>query len=81
MLEFNLICPLLVDDPLYAYGVEFGMLFEQMKVEDRIQGLYLTANQEQILLLASRAGWHVRRCGSDHDGWFWLDMRKCETAL
>ncbi len=59
--SYGLICPLLTDDPVYAYGVEFGMLYARMRDGDEavIEDYFCRANQDQILLLASRTGWHV----------------------
>jgi hypothetical protein len=74
---YNLVCPFLTDDPAYACGVEFGMLYVRMRDSDEPIGQYFTIqNQDQILLAASRLRWAVkelRRWGKD---WFWCRMEK-----
>lgn len=79
----TLLCPYLVDDPEFAYGVEFGMLFSDMKRKRKISGYFCRRNQEQILLLANRLGWSVKKLGLKRDrgepwdkDWFWLVMKK-----
>jgi hypothetical protein len=79
----TLLCPYLTDEPAFAYGVEFGMLFCAMKRKTKIKGYYLRQNQEQILLLANRLGWNVKKIGRRKDcgkpwekDWFWLVMIK-----
>jgi hypothetical protein len=60
MTMHSLICPFLSDDPAFAYGVEFGMLYSRMRNgEDVIEDYFCRANQDQILLLASRLRWRV----------------------
>jgi hypothetical protein len=75
MPSYGLICPFLDQSPRYAYGVEFGMLYARMDGgdEDEIEDYFCRANQDQILLAASRLGWHVATMepwGSD-----WLRFR------
>lgn len=79
----TLVCPFLTDDPTYAYGVEFGMLFCEMSRKRKIRGYYCRRNQEQILLLANRLGWEVKAINHRNDqgqpwekDWFWLVMIK-----
>src|SRR5690242_15880250 len=51
----GLICPFLTDDPVFAYGVEFGMLYVRMRddADNVIDDYFCRENQDQILLLAS----------------------------
>lgn len=57
----TLVCPLLNDDPMSAYGVEFGRLCSRMRDSDGpVAEFFTRSNQDQILLLACRLGWSVR---------------------
>jgi hypothetical protein len=76
MATYNLVCPFLTDDPMFAYGVEFGMLFARMKRERRIKDYFCRANQEQILLLANRLGWKIKKIEPWDKFWFRLVMEK-----
>ena len=76
--NWSLVCPFLTDDPNFARGVEFGLLFAQMKTAKAIDGYYLLANQEQITLLANRAGWTILKMKAWDKSWFRLKMRKGE---
>lgn len=77
MTDNTLVCPFLNADPVYAHGVEFGMLYARMRDTDEPIGDYFArANQDQILLLASRAGWRVVEMRSESRDWFWLLMEK-----
>jgi hypothetical protein len=75
---WGLVLPFLTDDPEFAKGVEVGMLYERMKHEDAVEGDFLLANQEQILLLANRLGWYVESCDATGDD-FRLVMRRSQT--
>jgi hypothetical protein len=71
----SLVCPFLNHDPVYAYGVEFGILYTRMRngAATVIEDYFCRANQDQILLLASRLRWRVtkmKRWGHD-----WLLLR------
>jgi hypothetical protein len=73
----TLVCPFLNADPVYAFGVEFGMLYARMRSSDEPIGDYFTIqNQDQILLAASRLGWSVEEIRKWGDGWFWCRMEK-----
>lgn len=76
MATFGLVCPFLDDDPKYAHGVEFGMLWEQFKTGEPIKGLYLMGNQEQILLALNRLGWRILKVKAHDDCWFWLEAER-----
>ncbi len=78
MPSFDLVCPFLDSSPRYAYGVEFGMLFARMcaEAEGRIAGYFCLANQDQILLLASRLGWSVDELRPWGKDWFWCRLDK-----
>ncbi len=74
--SWGLLCPFLDPSETYALGVEFGMLWEQMRRKQRIKGYFLRGNQEQILLAASRMGWHVKQIETHDKSWFWLTMSR-----
>jgi hypothetical protein len=77
MTTHNLICPFLTDDPMFAWGVEFGLLYARMQsAEDRIGDYFCRENQDRILLLANRLGWAVRTVKPWDKGWFWCEMEK-----
>lgn len=75
---WGLVLPFLTDDPQFAYGVEVGRLYERMKAEDEINGVFLTANQEQITLMVNRLGWVIDEMEIQGDD-FALVMHKGET--
>lgn len=72
----SLVCPFLNENPDYACGVEFGMLFVRMKTETRIDDCFTVRNQDQILLLASRSGWSVLQMRKIDKFWFQIVMEK-----
>ncbi len=74
MTTHSLVCPFLTDDPMFAAGVEFGMLFTRMsETSEPIQDYFLRENQDRILLLANRLGWTVDDiCKTDR---FWFSCR------
>lgn len=74
--DWGLVVPFLTDDPVFAYGVEFGMLFMEMKDADAVEGIYCRKNQDQILLLASRLKWKVEKMEPVDDDWFFLSMTR-----
>ena len=72
MSVYSMMCPFLTDDPQFALGVEFGLLYARMRgEEERISDFFSKENQDQILLLASRLGWHVREMKRGDEYWFW----------
>jgi hypothetical protein len=78
---YGLVCPFLTDDPMFAFGVEFGMLYAQMQsgVSD-IRDYFCIQNQEQILLLANRLGWRVQEMRSWGADWFWCVMERNDPS-
>jgi hypothetical protein len=81
--EYSCVVPFLDNDPKFAYGVEIGMLYAEMRDAEPgavIDGLRLRANQEQILLMANRLGWEVLELGGcvgkANRDWFSVKMRK-----
>jgi len=81
MSHYSLICPFLTDNPQFAHGVEFGLLYARMQSqEERISDYFHKENQDQILLLASRQGWYVREMKSFDKSfdkyWFWCVLEK-----
>lgn len=80
MTNNTLICPFLNPEPVYAYGVEFGMLYVRMRDSDEPVADYFTReNQDQILLLASRLGWSVEEMRPWGKDWFWCKMERVPT--
>jgi len=77
MPDYALICPFLTDDPMFAYGVEFGLLYTQMQNgTGDIKDYFCRKNQDRILLLASRLGWRVLRMKPWDEDWFFCEMEK-----
>lgn len=77
MTTYNLVCPFLTDDPMFACGVEFGLLYARMRGEvDRIEDYCCRENEDRILLLADRLGWMVRSVKTWDKGWFWCEMER-----
>lgn len=75
--SYTLVCPFMTDDPVFAFGVEFGLLHARMQSGTRkIKDYFCRANQERILLLANRLGWSVRRLKRWDEHWFWCVMVK-----
>lgn len=74
----DLVCQFLNDDPVFAYGVEFGILWMRMKEEDEIQGYFTTENQEQITLAANRGGFEIVQMKQWKKGpeWTWFHLRR-----
>jgi len=82
MTTYNIVCPFLTDDPTFAYGVEFGMLYARMRNGcDSIRDFFCRANQDQILLLASRMGWAVQQMKPWGKDWFWCELEKEPTPV
>lgn len=78
MAEHSLIVPFLTDDPMYAYGVELGMLYVRMRdgEEDVIEEFFLSWNEDQILLTAGRLGWRGEKVGGGVPGWCRLRLTR-----
>lgn len=80
MVKNTLVCPFLDDSPAYALGVEFGLLYARMRDADGpIEDYFTRANQDQILLLASRSGWIVADMKPWDKSWFWCRLKKIPT--
>ena len=78
----TLACPFLTEDPMFAYGVEFGMLYARMQnSDDNIASYFTTYNQDQILLAASRLGWSVQEIDPWGKDWFWCRMEKAPATV
>lgn len=77
MATYGLVCPFLTDDPAFAYGVEFGLLYSRMQGRaKKIKDYFCRANQERILLLANRLGWSVKKIKPWGKDWFWCVMEQ-----
>ncbi len=73
----TLAMPFLNPDPVYAFGVEFGLLYPQMRDGDGpIEDYFTIQNQDQILLAASRLGWTVAEMEPWGDDWFFVRLEK-----
>lgn len=75
MSEHRLLCPFLDDSAMFTRGVEFGMLFARMRRAKLIADYFLRENQDQILLIASRAGWKILEMKAEGD-WLWIKMKR-----
>jgi hypothetical protein len=76
--DYGLVCPFLTNDPAFAHGVEFGMVYARLRDgrEDAIEDYFTTANQEQITLAANRLGWRVAGMRRRGGGWFWCRLER-----
>lgn len=72
----TLMVPFLNLDPVYAFGVEFGQLYAEMRAPDPepIERCLTRTNQDQVLLAASRLGWTVDEIKKQDRHWFWIRM-------
>jgi hypothetical protein len=79
---YTLVCPFLTDDPAFARGVEFGLLYARMQSgqEDEVQDYFQRENQEQILLLASRLRWQVVEMQPHCRCWFWCHLKRRDES-
>lgn len=77
MSNHTLVCPFLTDDPMFAYGVEFGLLYAHMQNgAGEIKDYFCRKNQDLILLLAGRLGWRVLKMKPWDKDWFFCEMEK-----
>lgn len=81
MTSYGLICPFLTENPVYAFGVEFGMLYARMHTDESvIEDYFCRENQDQILLLASRLRWRVASMKTWGRDWVRLRLEKESPA-
>ncbi len=74
---FSLVTPFLTDDPMFAAGVEFGMLYCELRSgKEVVHGYYQRENQDRILLAASRLGYRVVKMRTFDEDWFLLRLRR-----
>jgi hypothetical protein len=68
----------LTDEPLFAYGVEIGLLYARMKHRhaDIIEDYFCRWNQDQITLMASRLSWQVVEMSRHSKHWLWIRLEK-----
>jgi hypothetical protein len=79
---WGLVVPFLDDNPVYAYGVEFGLLYAEMRQKPAvIKNYFLRPNQEQILLLANRMGYLVVSMKPWDNSWFFLHLAKGDSDV
>ena len=78
--KWNLVVPFLTDDPNFALGCQFGMLYEQLREEhpDEKEIMISRELQEQVLLLLSRMGYRVERQEMIDD--HWMAIQFCHKA-
>jgi hypothetical protein len=76
MANHTLVVPFLTDDPVFAYGVEFGLLYARMAAaaDTTIEDYFCRENQDRILLMANRLGWHVVEMKPHDKDWFWCQL-------
>jgi len=76
-----LLCPFLNQDPAYALGVEFGLLWGLMQdeVTAELEGYFTRANQDQILLACNRLGWRAAEMKPHDEGWMWYRLERNEA--
>ena len=70
--EYSLVAPFLTDDPKFALGVEYGIVYGQLRAGVvTYAGAVHEENEERLLVLARRLGYAatVSRLGEG-----WLDM-------
>lgn len=76
--SYELMCPFLDQDPRYAFGVEFGLLWNRLKGDETvIEDWFTTDNQEQITLAANRTGWTIVEMQQLEEAphhWTWIKM-------
>jgi hypothetical protein len=76
---WGLVVPFLTDDKMFAYGVEYGLLYARVRHADKgetVKDYVSRENQERVLLMANRLGWSVGKCEPHDECWFWLEMEK-----
>ena len=72
--EWGLVAPFLTDDPVFARGVRYGMLYMRLKrTRKRVVAEMVTEQDEEaVRLMAGRLGWAIRRRRSLAGGWVGL---------
>jgi hypothetical protein len=63
---------------MFSYGVEFGLLHARLQEGEaaEVEDFFCRENQDRILLLASRLGWHVAELRAHDRHWFWCRLEK-----
>lgn len=80
-MAFSLVAPFLTDDPAFARGVRYGILYQRLQ---RTKGRRVTAtvteeDEERTRLMAHRIGWRVRR-RKNVSGWICLTFVRVESG-
>ena len=78
--RWHLACPFLTGSDEFARGVEVGMAWSQMQRRRTVTGYFLRANEDQILLMASRLGFDVLQRESHDADWLYLVLRRRHAA-
>jgi len=76
--NYTLVVPFLTDEPLFAFGVEYGLLFARMS-DPNVNEIHDYCSiwlQEQITLTANRCGWRIVEMSTVDECWFWLRMKR-----
>lgn len=68
-MDYTLVAPFLTDDPMFARGVQYGMIYMRLRhtKRNRITEQFVEADEEQIRLMAHRIGWTVKKRFKSHE--------------
>jgi len=74
--EFVCVLPFLNSDPMFARGVEIGVLWKNLCELKNLPlcGYYHTENEDQILLMCSRLNIKTTLGDIAEGGWRWIDF-------
>lgn len=74
-MRWSMAAPFLDDDPAFARGVRYGMLYMRLQRtrRDRVVDQVAEEDEERTRLMAHRIGWTVKRRHSAH-GWITLTL-------
>jgi hypothetical protein len=75
--NWSLITPFLTDDPVFAAGVEFDLLFRRLRDGEKLVKEYIQRkNQDRVLVMAGRLGYEIVRQNPWDKNWLYIEMRK-----
>jgi hypothetical protein len=77
--DFDLVVPFLTDDPVFAYGVEFGMLYWRLAREkpETLKDFVHLENQDRVCVMAGRLGYAVVAMEPSGE-WLFVHLRRKE---
>ena len=77
---FHLAAPFLTDDLMFAYGVEFGMIYERYKDTrpQKIEEMIHADNEDRVLLLFDRWGYEISSRESIEGKWKIIKAKRRE---